>query len=116
MGKPVLDMLIFTAQLASSLGPVGTTGLVGQYYITAWILKKATPAFGRMAATEARLEGEYRTDLGRIGRDSEEIAYVRVCISTTNVLTASTMAASASTESCGRLIRSSPVTSTPCTK
>lgn len=74
MGKPILDMIIFSSQLASSLGPVGTGGLFAQYYFTAWILKKATPAFGRMAATEARLEGDYRTDLGRIGRDSEEIA------------------------------------------
>jgi ATP-binding cassette subfamily D (ALD) long-chain fatty acid import protein len=29
-----------------------------------------------MAATEARLEGEYRAGLGRIGRDGEEVAYV----------------------------------------
>lgn len=75
MGKPFLDMVIFTSQLAASLGPVGTCGLFAQYYFTAWVLKKATPAFGRMAATQARLEGEYRTGLGRIGRDSEEIAF-----------------------------------------
>lgn len=75
MGKPFLDMVIFTSQLATSLGPVGTAGLFVQYYFTAWVLKKATPAFGRMATTEARLEGEYRTGLGRVGRDSEEIAF-----------------------------------------
>lgn len=74
MGKPFLDMVIFTTQLSTSLGPVGTAGLFAQYYFTAWVLRNATPAFGRMAATEARLEGEYRTGLGRIGRDSEEIA------------------------------------------
>ncbi|KAL1407066.1 ATP-binding cassette long-chain fatty acid transporter pxa1 [Vanrija albida] len=75
MGKPFLDMVIFTSQLAASLGPSGTMGLFAQYYFTAWVLRQATPAFGRMAATEARLEGEYRTGLGRVGRDSEEIAF-----------------------------------------
>ncbi|TXT08221.1 uncharacterized protein COLE_05145 [Cutaneotrichosporon oleaginosum] len=75
MGKPFLDMVIFTSQLAASLGPAGTAGIFLQYYFTAWVLKKATPAFGRMATTEARIEGEYRTGLGRVGRDSEEIAF-----------------------------------------
>ncbi|BEI87672.1 uncharacterized protein CcaverHIS019_0103900 [Cutaneotrichosporon cavernicola] len=75
MGKPFLDMVIFTSQLAASLGPVGTAGIFAQYYFTAWVLKKVTPAFGRMATTEARMEGEYRTGLGRVGRDSEEIAF-----------------------------------------
>jgi ABC-type uncharacterized transport system fused permease/ATPase subunit len=69
-------MLIFTSQLAQSLGPLGTIGLFVNYGFTAWILKKATPAFGRMAAVEARLEGEYRAALGRVGRDGEEVACV----------------------------------------
>ncbi|WWC99176.1 hypothetical protein V866_006071 [Kwoniella sp. B9012] len=75
IGKPALDLLIFTSQLAASLGPMGTIGLFANYGFTAWVLKKATPAFGRMAATEARLEGEYRAGLGRIGRDGEEVAF-----------------------------------------
>lgn len=75
IGKPFLDMVIFTSQLAASLGPLGTVGLFANYGLTAFILRKATPAFGRMAATEARLEGEYRAGLGRIGRDGEEVAF-----------------------------------------
>lgn len=74
MGKPILDLVIFTSQLSASLGPLGTIGLFANYGFTAWILRKATPAFGRMAATEARLEGDYRAGLGRIGRDGEEVA------------------------------------------
>lgn len=69
-------MVIFTSQLAAALGPVGTVGLFAQYGFTAWILRAATPAFGVMAATEARLEGEYRSNLSRIGRDGEEVACV----------------------------------------
>ncbi|ADV19885.1 ATP-binding cassette (ABC) transporter, putative [Cryptococcus gattii WM276] len=75
LGKPALDLLIFTSQLSSSLGPLGTIGLFANYGLTAYILRKATPAFGRMAATTARLEGNYRAGLSRVGRDAEEIAF-----------------------------------------
>ncbi|WVQ86068.1 hypothetical protein IAT38_008236 [Cryptococcus sp. DSM 104549] len=75
IGKPALDLVIFTSQLAAGLGPLGTIGLFANYGFTAWILRKATPAFGRMAAAEARLEGDYRAGLGRIGRDGEEVAF-----------------------------------------
>lgn len=44
------------------------------YYLTAKILRAVTPAFGRLAAVEARLEGEYRAGMGRVGRESEEVA------------------------------------------
>jgi len=74
IGKPALDLIIFTSQLSASLGPLGTIGLFANYGLTAWILRSATPAFGRMAAVEARLEGEYRAGLSRIGRDGEEVA------------------------------------------
>ena len=74
IGKPALDLIIFTSQLAASLGPLGTVGLFTNYAFTAWVLRNATPAFGRMAATEARLEGDYRAGLSRIGRDGEEVA------------------------------------------
>jgi ATP-binding cassette subfamily D (ALD) long-chain fatty acid import protein len=75
--KPVLDLVIFTAQLSSSLGPTGTIGLFSSYAITAYILRAVTPAFGRLAAVQARLEGEYRACVGRVGRDAEEIAFFR---------------------------------------
>ena len=77
-----MDLVIFTSQLAAGLGPLGTIGLFANYGITAWILRKATPSFGRMAATEARMEGEYRAGLARIGRDGEEIAYASACVQT----------------------------------
>lgn len=73
--KPSLDLLLFTSQLARSLGFRGTVLLFINYYITAKILRAVTPAFGRLAAVEARLEGEYRAGVGRIGRESEEIAF-----------------------------------------
>lgn len=42
------------------------------------ILQAVTPAFGRLAAVEARLEGDYRAGVSRLGRESEEVAQVSV--------------------------------------
>ncbi|KAH8830591.1 ABC transporter transmembrane region 2-domain-containing protein [Flagelloscypha sp. PMI_526] len=63
--KPSLDLVLFTSQLSRSLGVRGTLLLFVNYYAT----------FGRLAAVEARLEGEYRAGMGRVGRESEEIAF-----------------------------------------
>ncbi|EJD54748.1 hypothetical protein AURDEDRAFT_110247 [Auricularia subglabra TFB-10046 SS5] len=73
--KPSLDMVIFTAQLARGLGFGGSMMMFANYILTASILRAVTPAFGRLAAIEARLEGEYRAGVGRVGRESEEIAF-----------------------------------------
>ncbi|KAJ7039847.1 ABC transporter transmembrane region 2-domain-containing protein [Mycena alexandri] len=73
--KPSLDLILFTSQLSKSLGVRGTILLFGNYYLTVAILRAVTPAFGRLAAVEARLEGEYRAGMGRIGREGEEIAF-----------------------------------------
>lgn len=75
--KPALDMFIFTAQLARSLGAQGTVLLVLNYHVTVSILRAVTPAFGRLAAVEAMLEGEYRAGMARVGRESEEVAFYR---------------------------------------
>jgi ABC-type uncharacterized transport system fused permease/ATPase subunit len=72
--KPLLDIILFTSQLSRTLGAKGTVALFLNYYITARILRAVTPAFGRLAAVEARLEGEYRAGVGRVGREAEEIA------------------------------------------
>lgn len=74
IGKPTLDLLIFTTQLSRSLGPLGTIGLFANYFVTAKILSAATPAFGMMKTKEASLEAEYRSGVAKIGRDGEEIA------------------------------------------
>ena len=72
--KPLLDLTLFTSQLSRTLGVRGTVALFTSYYITARVLRAATPAFGRLAAVEARLEGEYRAGVGRLGREAEEVA------------------------------------------
>ncbi|KAI0293974.1 ABC transporter transmembrane region 2-domain-containing protein [Russula brevipes] len=73
--KPLLDLILFTSQLSRTLGARGTVALFVNYYVTARILRAVTPAFGRLAAVEARLEGEYRAGVGRVGREAEEVAF-----------------------------------------
>lgn len=73
--KPLLDLFIFNYQLSRSLGVLGNTMLWGNYFATAALLRSVTPSFARMAAVEARLEGEYRGGVARAGREAEEIAF-----------------------------------------
>ncbi|KZT70506.1 hypothetical protein DAEQUDRAFT_744731 [Daedalea quercina L-15889] len=73
--KPSLDLIFFTSQLSCTLGFRGTFLLGLNYYVMARILRAATPAFGHLAAVEAQLEGEYRAGMGRVDRESEEIAF-----------------------------------------
>ncbi|KAI9103745.1 ABC transporter transmembrane region 2-domain-containing protein [Phlyctochytrium arcticum] len=75
LGKPVLDMIIFNYQLARSIGHSGMWGLGVNYLITATILRAATPAFGKMAAVEAKLEGDFRSAHSRLITNAEEIAF-----------------------------------------
>ncbi|KAF8631385.1 hypothetical protein AX15_002416 [Amanita polypyramis BW_CC] len=85
--KPSLDLVLFTSQLSRSLGVRGTILLFANYYATITILRAVTPAFGRLAAVEARLEGEYRAGMGRIGREAEEIAFYNGGLREKNILT-----------------------------
>ncbi|KAF5390076.1 hypothetical protein D9757_003756 [Collybiopsis confluens] len=73
--KPSLDLVLFTSQLSRSLGLRGTLLLFGTYYATIRILRAATPAFGKLASIEAKLEGDYRAGFGRLGREGEEVAF-----------------------------------------
>jgi ATP-binding cassette subfamily D (ALD) long-chain fatty acid import protein len=56
LGKPLLDIVIFNYQLARSVGAYGTFGLFLNYMVTANILKRVIPSFGKLVAEEARLE------------------------------------------------------------
>lgn len=75
ISKPVLDMIVFNFQLASNLGWKGQFALFGNYIITGWVLRKATPAFGKLAALEAKLEGDFRGAHSRLIINAEEISF-----------------------------------------
>lgn len=72
--KPSFDVLLFTSHLARFFGSRDTVLLFINYCVTAKILRAVTLALGCLAAVEDRLEGQYRAGVGRVGRESEEVA------------------------------------------
>ncbi|KAJ1995558.1 ATP-binding cassette long-chain fatty acid transporter pxa1 [Coemansia umbellata] len=77
LGKPTLDTIIFNIQLIRGVGLQGTLGMFGMYMATASLLRAWTPAFGKMAAAHAKLEGEFRANHSRVITNAEEIAFYR---------------------------------------
>lgn len=75
LGKPSVDFVIFSYQLSRNLGPLALFGIFGNYFATAWLLKSIAPPFGKLAAVEARLEGDYRNAHSRLITNAEEIAF-----------------------------------------
>lgn len=76
ISKPTLDLILFNIQLGRSIGGYGSLGLAVSYVATAWVLRKVTPAFGKLAAIEAKLEGDFRAAHSRLIINAEEIACV----------------------------------------
>ncbi|KAJ2726039.1 ATP-binding cassette long-chain fatty acid transporter pxa1 [Coemansia sp. Benny D115] len=77
LGKPTLDTIIFNLQLIRGVGLQGTVGMFAMYMATASLLRAWTPPFGKMAATQATLEGEFRANHSRVITNAEEIAFYR---------------------------------------
>ncbi|GAA5979026.1 hypothetical protein JCM11641_004947 [Rhodosporidiobolus odoratus] len=77
VAKPVLDVLLYNYQLSRSVGAEGLIALTVVVQASAALLKLATPPFGRYAAEEQRLEGEYRFAHTRLLEHAEEIALLR---------------------------------------
>ncbi|KAI7872482.1 ABC transporter transmembrane region 2-domain-containing protein [Spinellus fusiger] len=75
LAKPMLDTLIFNYQLVKSIGMLGTLGLTVNYFVTARLLRALTPSFGKLAAIEAKLEGDFRAAHTRLITNAEEIAF-----------------------------------------
>ncbi|CAO3662075.1 unnamed protein product [Umbelopsis ramanniana] len=75
LAKPMLDTVIFNYQLTKSIGAAGMVGLFVNYIITARLLRAVTPSFGKLAAIEAKLEGDFRGAHTRLITNAEEIAF-----------------------------------------
>lgn len=75
--KPLLDMILFSRKLAQLVGWQGPTVVIGWYFMSAVMIKTISPAFGKLAAIEQNLEGEYRTQHSDVLLYSEEIAFYR---------------------------------------
>ena len=75
IGKPLVDLCVFNYQLFYSLGPLGITGLLANYIITATALRRLSPPFGKLKAVEGRREGDFRGLHSRLIANAEEVAF-----------------------------------------
>ncbi|KAI0837204.1 ABC transporter transmembrane region 2-domain-containing protein [Hypoxylon sp. FL0890] len=75
LGKPFIDLCVFNYQLYRSLGPLALTGLMSNYFLTASILRRMSPPFGKLKAVEGRKEGDFRSLHARLIANAEEIAF-----------------------------------------
>ena len=75
LGKPLVDLFVFNYQLYRSLGPLALTGLLGNYFATATLLRKISPPFGKLKAVEGRKEGDFRGLHARLIANAEEVAF-----------------------------------------
>ena len=58
--KPLLDIILFSRKLAMYVGWQGPAASFGWYFLSGVIIKYTSPAFGKLAAIEQSLEGDYR--------------------------------------------------------
>ncbi|KAK5170885.1 ATP-binding cassette long-chain fatty acid transporter pxa1 [Saxophila tyrrhenica] len=75
LGKPLVDLFVLNYQLYRSLGRLGISALLINYFFTASLLSKATPPFGRLKAKEGQKEGEFRSMHARLIANAEEVAF-----------------------------------------
>lgn len=74
LSKPILDSILYNWQLTRNVGGEGIFGLNAICQLSAWVLRVLTPSFGKMAAEEQKLEGEFRFTHSRLIENAEEIA------------------------------------------
>lgn len=75
LGKPLVDLCVFNYQLYRSLGPLALAGLLSNYFLTATILRRLSPPFGKLKAIEGRKEGDFRALHARLIANAEEVAF-----------------------------------------
>lgn len=75
LGKPFVDLVVFNYQLYRSLGPLAFAGLLSNYILTATLLRRLSPPFGKLKAVEGRKEGDFRALHSRLIANAEEVAF-----------------------------------------
>ncbi|EPE30782.1 P-loop containing nucleoside triphosphate hydrolase [Glarea lozoyensis ATCC 20868] len=75
LGKPFVDLVVFNYQLYRSLGPLAFAGLLSNYILTASLLRRLSPPFGKLKAVEGRKEGDFRALHSRLIANAEEVAF-----------------------------------------
>ncbi|EGW34577.1 uncharacterized protein SPAPADRAFT_135207 [Spathaspora passalidarum NRRL Y-27907] len=75
MGKPFIDLIFFSVYLRDNLGTGALLGIFINYFATAMLLKRATPAFGKLSSQRAQLEGVYFNQHLNLMTNCEEIGF-----------------------------------------
>ena len=75
--KPLLDIILFSWKLAMYVGWQGPAASFGWYFLSGVIIKFVSPAFGKLAAIEQSLEGDYRAGHSTLLNHSEQIAFYK---------------------------------------
>ncbi|KAL2125313.1 hypothetical protein VTJ04DRAFT_1678 [Mycothermus thermophilus] len=75
LGKPFIDICVFNYQLYRELGPLAFLGLATNYSVTANLLRRLSPPFGKLKAIEGKKEGDFRSLHARLIANAEEIAF-----------------------------------------
>lgn len=77
VGKPFIDLIFFAVYLRDSLGTAAIVGIFSNYFLTAWLLKRRTPPFGKLTSQRTQLEGEYYNQHLNLITNSEEIGFYK---------------------------------------
>jgi ATP-binding cassette subfamily D (ALD) protein 3 len=75
--KPVLDVFLFSRNLAQLVGWQGPSMIFSWYFFSGFIIKSISPPFGRLTAIEQKFEGDYRFLHNEVLAHSEEIAFYK---------------------------------------
>ncbi|KAK6457419.1 ABC transporter transmembrane region 2-domain-containing protein [Scheffersomyces xylosifermentans] len=77
MGKPFIDLIFFSVYLRDNLGSGAIIGIFANYFLTAVLLKRATPSFGKLSSRRTHLEGAYFNDQLNLMTNCEEIGFYK---------------------------------------
>lgn len=75
--KPVVDFVMFSAQLANMMGPTGPLGMYTWFGVATVAISKVLPPFGKLAAQEQALEGRFRAAHAELINNSEMVAFLK---------------------------------------
>lgn len=75
IAKPLVDIGLFALKLGQSIGSEAPLAMLSYFFASGMILRSISPPFGRFAAKEQSLEGEFRHTHSRLINHSEEIAF-----------------------------------------
>ncbi|OBA23619.1 hypothetical protein METBIDRAFT_109152 [Metschnikowia bicuspidata var. bicuspidata NRRL YB-4993] len=77
MGKPFIDLVFFSIYLRDTLGTGAIVGIFANYFLTAFVLKRFTPSFGKLSSRRTHLEGAYYNQHLNLITNSEEVAFYK---------------------------------------